>query len=156
MHTRYASQVWGHCDNSVTHRILTLQNLAMRLITFSAPRKSATPLYAELSILKFFDQVKVMNILYVHKYLNGNLPEDCLKTLKFIKTNHSYATRGNAIGLLNRPNVNSTNYGLHSFSRLSHNQWNELQQNFLDLNLSELKLTKLKSLSTQFYLEKYI
>ena len=85
-HTRYASQVWGLCDNSVTHRILTLQNLVMRLITFSAPRKSTTPLYAELSILKFFDQVKVMNILYVHKYLNGNLPEDCLETLKFNKT----------------------------------------------------------------------
>ena len=154
-HTRYASQVWGLCDNSVTHRILTLQNFAMRLITFNGPRKSATPLYAELSLLKFFDQVKVLNILYVHKYLNGNLPEDCLKTLKFEKTDHSYGTRGNTIGLLNRPNVNSTNYGLNSFSRLSYNQWNELQQNFQDLNLSELKLARLKSLSTNFYLNKY-
>ena len=127
----------------------------MRLITFNGPRKSATPLYAELSLLKFFDQVKVLNILYVHKYLNGNLPEDCLKTLKFEKTDHSYGTRGNTIGLLNRPNVNSTNYGLNSFSRLSYNQWNELQQNFQDLNLSELKLARLKSLSTNFYLNKY-
>ena len=155
-HIRYASQVWGLCDNSITHRILTLQNFAMRLITFSGPRNSATPLYAELRILKFFDQVKVSNILYVHKYLNGNLPEDCLRTLKFDKTNHSYGTRGSAIGLLSRPNVNSTNYGLNSFSRLSYNQWNELQQNHLDLNLSEIKLTKLKSLSTKYYLDKYI
>ena len=121
-HTRYASQVWGLCDNSITHRILTLQNFAMRLITFSGPRNSATPLYAELRILKIFDQVKVSNILYVHKYLNGNLPEDCLRTLKFDKTNHSYGTRGSAIGLLSRPDVNSTNYGLNSFSRLSYNQ----------------------------------
>ena len=123
----------------------------MRLITVNAHRKSATPLYAELRILKFFYQVKVSNILYVHRYLNGNLPEDCLKTLKFDKTGHSYGTRGNTAGLLSRPIVNSTNYGLDSFSRLSYNQWNELQQNLLDLNLSELKLTKLKSLSTQFY-----
>ena len=32
-HTRYASQIWGLHDNSVTHR-LTLQNIAMRLLTF--------------------------------------------------------------------------------------------------------------------------
>jgi len=117
-HTRYASQIWGLCDNSVTHRILTLQNFAMRLITFNGPRVSATPLYADLELLKFFDQVKVMNILYVHKYFNGNLPCDSLASLKFEKTNHSIGTRGNAIGLINRSNVKTTNFGLHSFTRL--------------------------------------
>ena len=60
-HTRYASQIWGLCDNSVTHRILTLQNFAMRLLTFNGPRVSATPLYAELGVLKFFDQVEIIN-----------------------------------------------------------------------------------------------
>ena len=154
-HTRYASQIWGLCDNSVTHRILTLQNFAMRLITFNGPRVSATPLYADLEILKFFDQVKVMNILYVHKYLNGNLPRDTLETLEFKKINHSHVTRANDIGLLDRPNVNTTNNGLNSFTRLSSNQWNELQANFPDLNLSELELARLKSLSTNFYLGKY-
>ena len=154
-HTRYACQIWGLCDNSVTHRILTLQNFALRLITFNGPRVSATPLYAEHGILKFFDQVEVMNILYVHKYLNGNLPSDTLNTLKFEKIDHSVGTRGNTIGLLKRPNVNTTNFGLHSFSRLSTDQWNELHNNFQNLNLSELKLARLKSLSTNFYLSKY-
>eukprot|EP00111_Clytia_hemisphaerica_P004428 TCONS_00012655-protein len=41
-HVRYASQFWGLCDNTVTHRILTLQNTALRLMTFSEPRTSAT------------------------------------------------------------------------------------------------------------------
>ena len=50
-------------DNSVTRRILTHQNFAMRLITFNGPTVSATPLYADLGILKCFDQVKVMNVL---------------------------------------------------------------------------------------------
>ena len=127
----------------------------MRLITFNGPRVSATPLYADLEILKFFDQVKVMNILYVHKYLNGNLPRDTLETLEFKKINHSHVTRANDIGLLDRPNVNTTNNGLNSFTRLSSNQWNELQANFPDLNLSELELDRLKSLSTNFYLDKY-
>ena len=69
----------------MTHRVLTLQNTALRLMTFNGPRTSATPLYADLSILKLFDLVKIMNILYVHKYLNGNLPTDTLKPLISLK-----------------------------------------------------------------------
>ena len=69
----------------------------MRLITFNGPRISATPLYAELGLLKFFDMVKVMNILYVHKYLNRKLPVDVLSTLKYDKLDHSIGTRGNTM-----------------------------------------------------------
>ena len=154
-HARYASQIWGLCDNSVTHRILTLQNTAMRLLTFNGPRVSATPLYAELGILKFFDQVEIMNILYVHKYLNGNLPIDTLETLKFCKIDHSLQTRGNSIGLLKQPTVRTTYYGLHSFSKLSICQWNNLQKHFSCHCLSALKFSKLKSLSKNFYLNQY-
>jgi len=84
-----------------------------------------------LELLKYFDQVKVMNIFYVHKYFNENLPCDTLATLKFEKTNHSIGTRGNAIGLINRSNVKSTNFGLHSLTGLS---------SFQNMNLSELNL----------------
>ena len=154
-HARYASQIWGLRDNSVSHRILTLQNFAMRLLTFKGPRTSATPLYSELGILKFFDQVEIMNILYVHKYLNGNLPVDSLETLKFEKVDHSFATRGNVIGLLKQPTINTTNFGLYSFSNLSVNQWNNLQKHFQNSYLSNLNLSKLKKLATKFYLSKY-
>lgn len=63
-HTHYNSQIWGLSDNTVTLRILKLQNLAMTRITFNGLRISAANLYAELGILKFFHQVKVMSILY--------------------------------------------------------------------------------------------
>ena len=45
-HARYACQLWGLKNNSATHRVLTLQNTALRLMTFSHPRSSATRLYA--------------------------------------------------------------------------------------------------------------
>ena len=89
---------------------------------FNVPRTSATSLYAELGILKLFDLTKVMNIIYVQKHLKGDLPDDTLETLKFEKANHSYGTWSNTIGLLKRANVNTSNYGLASFSRLSSNQ----------------------------------
>jgi len=42
-----ASQIWGLRDNFVTHRILKLQNLAMRLTTFNGFRVSSTLLYVD-------------------------------------------------------------------------------------------------------------
>ena len=99
--------------------------------------------------------VKAMNILYVHKHLNGDLPIDSLQTLEFSKTNHSYGTRSNTIGLLKRSNINTSNYGLASFSRQSSNQWNIAQKHFPNLNLSELSLSRLKSLSTDYFHKLY-
>ena len=79
-------------------------------MTFSPFRTSATPLYAELGILKFFDRVEVMNILYVHKFFNDKLPTSSLETLKFSKTDHSRGTRGNVIGLLKLQNVKTVSF----------------------------------------------
>ena len=112
-------------------------------------------LQLHLCIVKLFDQVEIMNIFYVHKYLNGNLPTDTLDTLKFQKINHSFRTRGNVIGLLKQPTISTTYYGLYSFSNLSINQWNNLQKHYLNFCLSDLKLSKLKTLATKFYLNKY-
>ena len=106
-HMRYACQVWGLCDNHITHRVAVLQNIACRLMTFSEPRTSATPLYRELGILKFFDQVKVQNTLFIHSYLSSQLPQDSLINLSFRKLNHRYGTRGNTMGLLELGNVNN-------------------------------------------------
>ena len=154
-HMRYACQVWGLCDNTVTHRIQVLQNTALRLITFNEPRTSASPLFSELGLLKFFDLVKVMNILYVQKYLNNDLPTDVLSTLNFEELNHPRETRRNENKLLKLSTVNTLNFGLNSFTRLSSKQWNELRSNFPDNNLCEMDTEDLKSLATNFYLGKY-
>ena len=69
-HMRYACQVWGLCDNVACHLILTLQKCALRLITYSAPRTSSNPISSDLGILKFFNLVEVLNILFVHQLFN--------------------------------------------------------------------------------------
>ena len=84
-HVRYAAQIWALCDNTTTHRIQVLQNTAIRLMTFNGPRVSATPLLANFELLNVFDQVKVMNIAYLHRYFNANLPAESLQSLKFEK-----------------------------------------------------------------------
>eukprot|EP00111_Clytia_hemisphaerica_P014461 TCONS_00042574-protein len=107
-------------------------------MTFNGPRVSATPLLANLELLNVFDQVKVMNIKYIHKYFNNNLPAESLQTLVFEKDPHKIETKDQFIDLIFRPNVNTTNFRLHSFTRISSNQWNELQRKFTDEKISDL------------------
>ena len=121
-----------------------------RLITFSAPRTPSNPIFSNLGILKFFDIVEVLNILFVHQYLNQNLPSDLLKTLKFIKISHSFNTRGNFLGLLKLPSVKTHNYGSNSFSKLAIQQWNDFQ-----LNISESSFQRLKTLLHKSFLSSY-
>jgi len=154
-HARYASQIWGLCDNTTTHRIQILQNTALRLMTFKEPRSSANPLYHELSLLKIFDQVKVMNVCYVQKYLQGNLPSDVLSTLNFEEIDHAVGTRRKAIKLLKLSTVKTLNFGLNSFSRLSSKQWNELILNHLDTDIKNIDTNDLKTLAIKFHLRKY-
>ena len=117
-----------------THRILTLQNTALRLITFSMPRTSTTSVFSELSLLKVFDQVKVLNISYLQKFLKNNLPSDVISLLDFEEIDHFTGTRGKSIKLLKLSSVKTSNFGLNSFSRLSAKQWNELQKHILTPN----------------------
>ena len=154
-HARYACQIWGLSDNSVTHRIQTLQNTALRLMTFSPPRTSATNLYANYKLFKIFDLVKLMNILYVHKFLNQNLPTDILNSLSINKVDHSLGTRSGTKSLLRYQSVNTTFFGLNSLSRLSSHQWNLLQLNNSKFNLSEMSLSKLKSLASESFFKVY-
>ena len=90
-HMRYACQIWGLRDNTTCHRILTLQKSALRLMTFNAPRSPSNPIFSNLGILKVFDLVEVLNILFVPKYF---LPNDLIDTVSFSKICHSFNTRG--------------------------------------------------------------
>ena len=137
-HMHYACQIWGLRDNSTCHCILTLQKFALRLITFNAPRSPSNLIFSNLGILKFFDLVEVLNILFVHQHSNQGLPLDLLDSLTFSKISHSFDTRGNALGLLQIPSVKTSFSGLHSFSRLAIQQWNYLQRCFPNLNLSQI------------------
>lgn len=154
-HIRYACQTWGLCDNTITHRIQVLQNTAIRLMTFQGPRASVTLTYSELKILKFFDLVETLNIMFIYRYLNRYLPSDCLSTFTFSVIPHDIGTRANHISLLFVTNVNTTTFGLHSLTRLASRQWNNLQEHLDDQNLQIIEPLDLVSHIRKFYLNKY-
>ena len=155
-HMRYACQIYGLRDSTITHRILTLQKTALRLLTFSEPQSPSSPLFSNLEILKFFDLVEVLNICFVHQHLNSSLPVDNLESLIFHQINHSYNTRGNTMGLLKIPFAQTSSYGLNSLTRLAIQQWNSLQRSLPALNLANIPFFNLKSITQKHYLNSYI
>jgi len=152
---RYACQLWGLHDSTLSHRVLTLQNNAMRLMTFTEPWKSASPIYLRLGVLKLFDLVEVLNIILVFQYLNFNLPDDLLKSFEFKQFTHTYDTRGRNINMLMLPDVSSNQYGSKSLSKLAASQWNSLQMSHNNIELTSLSLSSLKFLAKNHYLNSY-
>ena len=125
----------------------------MHLDLLSVHQKHNKNIFSDLGILKFFNLFEVLNILFVHQLFNVDLPEDLLDTFDFSKISHSFNTRGSCLGLLKFSSINTKTYGLHSFSKLTIQQWNDFQQSFPDINLAEISYSNLKYLARKFYLE---
>ena len=73
-HLTYACQAWGQQRNKYFNKLVTQQNNAMRIITFSYFRSSADPLYRKNNILKITDHIYMSNCLLVHQWMNKKLP----------------------------------------------------------------------------------
>ena len=73
----YVCQIWGQSfNNTHINKIQTLQNNALRIITFCpAFRDHVTPIYAAQNILKIKDLISLKNILLIHDYLKNKLPK---------------------------------------------------------------------------------
>jgi hypothetical protein len=151
----YACQLWGQYDSKFSHRVLVLQKYALRLISFSNPRSPSSPLFARLKILQIFDLVKVLNVLFVHQFLNAKLPTDLRNTFSFTKIDHFYSTRSKALGMLKLPKVNTKFYGTNSLCMQSISQWNFFQQLIPKVQLSNLTKSQLKSLITSYVICSY-
>ena len=72
----YGSQIWGQSNTSIS-KMEKLQNKAWRIISFKHTRSWVNPLYSNCEILKFADNIKFSNFLFVHDSIKSNLPTLC-------------------------------------------------------------------------------
>ena len=70
----YSRQVCGQIQNKHINRILKLQDEAIRVIKFAQHNESRSPLYKNSKVLKFNDNVALLNFMYVFDSIKGNLP----------------------------------------------------------------------------------
>ena len=167
-HLMYGCQIWTQKLLSVTDKISILQKNAVRIMTFSDFKAHSEPLFKQLEILKFKDNIVLQNCLFVYDYLKGNLPNSFDDTFNRVDEIHSIETRGAKIGMLSIPRYKSTTYGLKSIYKNCINSWNMLTReinksekekpNNKDTDIDLVKMfsrNKLKSLITEHFLSSY-
>ena len=119
-----------------------LQKNAVRIVTFSDFNAHSEPLFKQLDILKFNDNIVLQNCLFVYDYLKGNMPSSFEFTFNRVYESHSIKTRMAETGMLSIPRFNSTTYGLKSIYKNCINSWN-----MLTLQLNLLRKIKLRTIT---------
>ena len=115
----YGSLVFGQTRNSHTIRLEQIQNKAIRIINFADFCAPVSPLYHKSKILKFFDQVKLENSFFVHKYHNNNLPIT-LRKLFHTVAETGVSTRGASQHKMSLPPARTQFYGINSVAYRGH------------------------------------
>ena len=118
----YCSEVWGHCNKSLSNKLQKLQNRAARILTFSSYDTSADPLLEQLNWKRLDTQRQIQVATMVYKSIHGPAP-DYLGSL-FTKYNPPYNLR-NSENKLAVP-LPRTNFLKNSFSYNGAVIWNSL------------------------------
>ena len=98
-------------------------------MTFSPPRASSTPLYRQLEILQFRQQVELQNVLFVNSSLNKLSPIPFQEMFTLCGNASRYNLR-NPLCLV-QINARTNKYGLYSIKSQCIYTWN----NFVNIGL---------------------
>ena len=151
----YGCQIWGQFVNNNINRIIKLQDKVIRIINFAYYNASRNPLYNNSKILKLCDNIKLINFMYVHDSLKGNLPLALNNNFIFSHNLHNYNTRGSILNKIVLPRVRTKVYGLKSINYESSLVWNNLVSKFGDKTLHLKTKNYCKNLITQYLIQNY-
>ena len=155
-HMLYGCQIWGQTDTKYLKKIQTLQNHAIRLISFADTfYDHVSPTYKKYKLLKFRDLVTLKNLTFVHDFFNNKLPESFVGYFTLTRDMHSHILRNEKHGQLFVPSTDSVRYGRNSVKLKSILAWNDFAQKFPEENLLQLSQSKLKTIIVNHFLESY-
>ena len=153
-HLSYGCQIWGQNQNIYNNKILTLQNKALRIISFSHFRADCDPIYYRFNILKLKDQIKLRNCLFIYDTLTKTTPLPFQNYFKLTKDVHSVETKSATSSRLYVTSINTSRYGLYSKTRKSIIDWNSLSKSLsFDLTIPR---SELKAIITSHFLQSYL
>ena len=89
--------------------------------------------------------IKSENCLLVLNQINKNLPTSLQNIFKLAEDHHDHHTRTVNKRHITYPQVNTTNYGLHSITFKAAKDWNTIQK-IINFNFSDNYLSKSKFL----------
>ena len=139
---------------SQLQRISALQNHAVRIMTFAEYHAPVNPLYRDLGLLKFCDQIHLQNAFFVYSSFHRELPAALIDTFAF-DFKHSYPTRASAKGLIKAYPKNTTCFGINSVKNQCILSWNYCNEFLPNTRLYDLTLSTLKSSLKSAFLNTY-
>ena len=166
-HMTYGCQIWTPKHNYISDKIFSVQKKAIRIMSFADKREHTDPLFKKLNILKFKDNLALLNTKFVHDFLKGTLPSIFVDTFRRVENIHSKETSQATCGKLFIPRYLTVNYGKKSISMCCINSWNLLTDELFKYQTETLmtKMTKkdlltfsrkgLSSLINKFFLSTY-
>ncbi len=145
-------------QNGKMAKIERAQNAALSIITFSDFKAHSAPIFQELKILKFQDNIQLQHILLVHDFKNKMLPKSFNDF--FIDTDRAWVhtrTESQAVTeLIHASAYNQVKYGRKYITQASVNIWNKFANHiFPDVNLSLISRQKMKYVVSKYFLDSY-
>ena len=89
----YCNIIWGSANSSTLHKLVCLQNRAMRLITRSKFRVSCDPLFVSLRLLKLSDINRLQTAQFMFRYKHHHLPISCMRYVTVAVSHRFHDTR---------------------------------------------------------------
>ena len=141
-HITYCIEIWGNTFNSFIDPILKLQKKFVRLVTFSHPRASSSPLFLKLGILDVHKLCKLHTCIFTYDLKNDHYAHSLDHYAPSVS--HSYFTRSLTHDKLVIPKINlSSSKNSLTFSLVK--QWNEIPVSIKSLKSRNLFKYALKS-----------
>ena len=152
-HLLYGSQLWGQKTLKTQTTFQTLQNRAIKKITFKKCRDSAICIYKDLEILKFRDHISKNCLLVFPNEPNLQL----LSYFNFFHCGHThnYSTRSANKNILDIPYSQTYTYGTKSVMHSCIKDWNNFKRSFPKLFQGQLTYPRIKSVLTNHLLNQY-
>ena len=137
-HLRYGIINWGLTCKSFINRLSVVQNNAIRSICGINRRKSATPGYTKLRILKIPELCKYEIANFMFKVHHNQVPSQLMALFKPVISIHHHNTRSSSSKNLyiTRMPTNKTQQSLEYMGPLV---WNSVPPQLKDLSLSQFK-----------------
>ena len=149
----YGSLIWGQ-HNRIVNRLQTIQNKAIRYMTFKSKYTTANPLFKEAGILNLQDFITQQNCLFAYDCINRNLPTPLLDNrITFVNTPGN--TRSERLNQLVNFRTCTVLYGTRSIKSRAVKAWNDINIELHHLKLQNVSKSTCKKKIFQYLLDKY-
>merc|ERR1712240_280742 len=149
----YGSLIWGQ-HSRIVNRLQTIQDKAIRYMTFKPKRTTALPLFKECGILNPSDYIVYQNCLFARDCINEKLPTPLLDDrITFVQTTGN--TRAERLNQLVNFRTKTVLYGSNSIKSRAVKSWNDVNVELHHLKLQGESKSICKKRIYDYLLSKY-